>query len=661
MSKPVIFGPYLLLDRIAYGGMAEVFRAKEFASEEGDRIIAIKRVLPSVSDNEQFIAMFRDEALITRSLQHENIAQVYDFDKLDGSYYLTMEYISGVDLKSYFCACEKEGRPMSPELAAHIVCEVAEGLGYAHRASDDSGSSLGLIHRDVSPQNILLSWDGKVKLIDFGIAKARQKSQRTDAGVLKGKFGYMSPEQVRGLPLSNRSDLFSLGAVLWELLTGHRAFDRESDYATMDAVRAVDLPDFEQVAPAVPESLRMICLKALQKDEEERYSRAESLARDLRRWINKQSQQVGAEELARALEQTFSQEQHTEQVLLASYKGHNADQIAESIRAAGASTEHAVQVTVSTPMLQPVIGQARAPVRISPAKPSVTPLAKPIATPSAALPAPLPLEPQRRRLKTERPSKVPFLLMILAVVLTVSGGWQAYDYWLHRPGSLSVSVLPPSVKVFVNFELLGTTQQAPDGRGSLFIEHIPHGWVDVRLEADGYKSLIEQVHISPYQTFSWQTNLPKVALPDGRIELSIFPIEARLSLDEDLLPLDQGQATVVLGDGIKKNLFVSANSFTPYSVNLGPLKPGSQQKMAIKLKLERWDLRVQPEPENARVSISSPGLKTVRGKGAQSLRGLSPNAIVSVSVSRRRCRRSKQKVKSSGLASQPMTVRLKCR
>ena len=295
MPKPTVFGRYLLLDRIAYGGMAEVFRGKQFGEEGFDRIIAIKRVLPAVADNDQFLAMFRDEANITRTLQHGNIAQVYDFGKLDGRYYLAMEYVSGLDLKAYFTACEKAGKPMDPAIAALIVREVALGLGYAHRATDSAGSSLGLIHRDVSPQNILLSWQGEVKLVDFGIAKARQKTQRTDAGVLKGKFGYMSPEQVRGLPLSNRSDLFSLGTVFWELLTGHRAFDRETDYETMDAVRAVDLPPFEQAAQAIPKALQDICLKALSKDEEERYARAEHMARDITRWLSAQDEQTSYE------------------------------------------------------------------------------------------------------------------------------------------------------------------------------------------------------------------------------------------------------------------------------------------------------------------------------------------------------------------------------
>ena len=219
---------------------------------------------------------------------------------------------------------------------------------YAHRATDSAGSSLGLIHRIVSPQNILLSWQGEVKLVDFGIAKARQKTQRTDAGVLKGKFGYMSPEQVRGLPLSNRSDLFSLGTVFWELLTGHRAFDRETDYETMDAVRAVDLPPFEQAAQAIPKALQDICLKALSKDEEERYARAEHMARDITRWLSAQDEQTSQLERRSRRTETFASQHQAERKLLASYERYGASMVETQIRSAGSERETpAVQVGVS--------------------------------------------------------------------------------------------------------------------------------------------------------------------------------------------------------------------------------------------------------------------------------------------------------------------------
>ncbi len=647
MSKPTVFGRYLLLDRIAYGGMAEVFRGKQFGEEGFERVIAIKRVLPAVSDNEQFIAMFRDEANITRTLQHGNIAQVYDFGKLDGSYYLTMEYVSGLDLKTFFNACEKSGKPMNPAFAALIVREVALGLGYAHRATDSSGSSLGLIHRDVSPQNVLLSWQGEVKLVDFGIAKARQKTQQTDAGVLKGKFGYMSPEQVRGLPLSNRSDLFSLGTVFWELLTGHRAFDRETDYATMDAVRAVDLPSFDQAARTVPKALQMICLKALQKDEEERYSRSEHMARDITRWLSSQDDQVGQLELSNTLTQTFSDKYRSERKLLSSYEKYDASLIESEIRAPGA--------TRSTPSVQVGVSkntQVHHPI------PSATPSPKqpPSRTPSAVRmrePAPK-LPPKRSSLK-------PLIMVLIAALLTLGVGWETWQWWITRPGSLQVSTMPAKVRVYIDQEFMGETKPSPDGRGSLVVEQIPHGMVDVLLEAQGHTSLKEKINIRPAQTFAWQPNLPKEALPDGRIELSVKPANSLVTLGDEEFQLTDGKAILTLGDGLKKDLFIRANNYRPYRRKMGPLKPGSTTPVDVALKMERWNLEIVPDPPTARVKISSPGHASIAGKGRQTLRGLKPSAKVMVMVSNARCKRRTKRVSSQGMGEQTVNIKLRCR
>ena len=647
MPKPTVFGRYLLLDRIAYGGMAEVFRGKQFGEEGFDRIIAIKRVLPAVADNDQFLAMFRDEANITRTLQHGNIAQVYDFGKLDGRYYLAMEYVSGLDLKAYFTACEKAGKPMDPAIAALIVREVALGLGYAHRATDSAGSSLGLIHRDVSPQNILLSWQGEVKLVDFGIAKARQKTQRTDAGVLKGKFGYMSPEQVRGLPLSNRSDLFSLGTVFWELLTGHRAFDRETDYETMDAVRAVDLPPFEQAAQAIPKALQDICLKALSKDEEERYARAEHMARDITRWLSAQDEQTSQLELSTALTETFASQHQAERKLLASYERYGASMVETQIRSAGAERE--------TPAVQVGVSQNRQHVP-----------AQRVATPAPT--APLTPTPSGVRMHEPAPtlappnaSRGPAVIATLAAILTVAIGWQAWMWWSTRPGSLQISAMPAKVKVFVNSELMGETKPAPDGRGSLLIGEIPYGEVTVLLEADGHSSLTEKINIRPAQTFAWQPNLPQEALPDAQIELRVTPQEALVTFGEDEHKLEDGQVALILGDGDKKDLYVRANNYRPYRQTVGPLKPGSRSKIDVALVMERWNLEVVPEPADARVKLTSTGLATIAGKGAQTLRGLQPKASVQVSVSRSRCRRYRRRITNHGAGQQTLKVTLRCR
>jgi len=219
VKSPVKFGKYYLLERINVGGMAEIFKAKSFGEAGFERLVAIKRILPSVAEDHEFITMFVDEAKLAGQLTHPNIAQIFELGKVNETYFIALEYVAGRDLRAVFERVKKRNERVPIPMACYCVMKLCEGLDYAHNKKDAAGRNLDLVHRDVSPQNILLSWDGDVKLIDFGIAKAASKSSRTQAGILKGKFGYMSPEQVRGQKVDRRSDVFAAGIVLYELLT----------------------------------------------------------------------------------------------------------------------------------------------------------------------------------------------------------------------------------------------------------------------------------------------------------------------------------------------------------------------------------------------------------------------------------------------------------
>ena len=229
VKKPIQFGKYFLLDRINVGGMAEVFKAKAFGVEGFERLLAVKRILPNIAEDEEFITMFIDEAKIAVQLNHANICQIFDLGKVEDSYFIALEFVHGKDVRAIFDRCKQkpvDGQTAMPiAQACFIVMKACEGLDYAHNKRDGQGREMTLVHRDVSPQNILISYEGEVKLIDFGIAKAAGKMSKTQQGILKGKFGYMSPEQVRGLPLDRRSDVFSLGIVLYEMVAGKRPFD----------------------------------------------------------------------------------------------------------------------------------------------------------------------------------------------------------------------------------------------------------------------------------------------------------------------------------------------------------------------------------------------------------------------------------------------------
>lgn len=274
MKKPRQFGNYWLLDRINVGGMAEVWKAKSFGSNGFERIVAIKRILPNIAEDKEFIDMFVDEAKISVQLTHPNIAQVTDLDKVDDQYYIAMEYIQGKDLRTIFEHLKTRHTPMDISQACFVTMKVCEGLDYAHKKKDNQGHDLNIVHRDVSPQNILISYEGDVKIIDFGIAKAAGKASQTQAGILKGKFGYMSPEQVRGLALDGRSDIFSLGIIFYELLTNERLFYGETDFSTLEKVRNVEILPPSAYNPSIPRQLESIILRALEKEREHRYQSA---------------------------------------------------------------------------------------------------------------------------------------------------------------------------------------------------------------------------------------------------------------------------------------------------------------------------------------------------------------------------------------------------
>ena len=305
MKKPIKFGKYLLLERINIGGMAEVFKAKSFGVEGFEKMLAIKRILPNIAEDEEFITMFIDEAKIAVQLNHANIAQIYDLGKIDISYFIALEFINGKDLRTIWDRHKKRGLLMPIPMSVYIMSRACEGLDYAHRKKDAGGRDLNIVHRDVSPQNVLISFEGEVKVIDFGIAKAANKASKTQAGILKGKFGYMSPEQVRGLPLDRRSDIFSAGIILYELLTGERLFVGESDFSTLEKVRNVEILPPSTYNRKIPDALEKIVLRALSKDPDDRYQSSYDMQEELQRFLILNKTNFARKDLANYMKRAF--------------------------------------------------------------------------------------------------------------------------------------------------------------------------------------------------------------------------------------------------------------------------------------------------------------------------------------------------------------------
>jgi serine/threonine protein kinase len=285
MKRPTTFGKYLLLERINVGGMAEVFIAKAFGVEGFERFLAIKKILPTMAEDQEFITMFIDEARVSVQLNHANIVHIHELQKYEETYYIAMEYVAGRDLRTILERYRRRKEIMPTAQAVYIASKMCEGLDYAHRKKDARGQELFIIHRDVSPQNILISYEGEVKVIDFGIAKAANRAQKTQAGILKGKFGYMSPEQVRGMEIDRRSDIFAVGVILYEMLTGEKLFVGESDFSTLEKVRNAEVPPARHFNPNIPVGLEKVVLKALAREPEDRYQWASDLQEDLMKFL----------------------------------------------------------------------------------------------------------------------------------------------------------------------------------------------------------------------------------------------------------------------------------------------------------------------------------------------------------------------------------------
>ncbi|MFH1130373.1 MAG: serine/threonine-protein kinase [Pseudomonadota bacterium] len=296
--KPQNFGRYLLTERIAVGGMAEIFKAKLFGAMGFQRELVIKRILPQYAEDAEFLRMFITEAKLVCHLVHPNILQVHELGELDGQYFIGMEYVHGIDARQMWRTLAKRRQRLPGVLALFVVAEFLKGLDYAHRAVGADGELLGVVHRDVSPSNVLISFRGDVKIGDFGIALVQQES-KTQAGVLKGKYGYMSPEQVAGLKVvDHRSDIFTSGIVLAELLLGRRLFLGRSDFETLDKVMNVRLDILDRHENALPDDVVRIVRNALQRKVAERYQSAREFHEDISEFLYKRNERITNETLA---------------------------------------------------------------------------------------------------------------------------------------------------------------------------------------------------------------------------------------------------------------------------------------------------------------------------------------------------------------------------
>ncbi|WP_224240750.1 serine/threonine protein kinase [Hyalangium gracile] len=297
-------GKYQLVRKLATGGMAEVYLAKAAGPMGFEKTLVLKRILPHLAEDPTFVEMFLAEAKLAAQLNHPNIVQIFDFGEADGEYFLAMEYIDGPNLRVLLKRANTAGLTLPPAVCARLIASACEGLAFAHDFQDPAtGEALGLIHRDISPDNILVSRQGAVKVVDFGIAKAAGQGHKTQTGLIKGKLAYMPPEQVRAKNLDRRVDVYALGVVLYELLTRHKPFDAPTDASLMQAILFEPQTPAAQHRPELPEAVQRILERALSKDREQRYPDCLALAADLEEFILSVGKPVTTQQIVQLISQ----------------------------------------------------------------------------------------------------------------------------------------------------------------------------------------------------------------------------------------------------------------------------------------------------------------------------------------------------------------------
>jgi serine/threonine protein kinase len=394
--NPVPFGKYELISRLAAGGMAEIFLARTKSIQGFEKYLVIKRILRSRTTDPEFVRMFLDEARVAATLDHPNIVQIYDVGHVDNEYFIAMEYLRGHNLIEIVRAGAKLGYSKPPlEHVISMLTSACGGLHYAHEKRDFQGRPLEIVHRDVTPQNVVVSFDGAVKIVDFGIAKAATREVETLAGTLKGKIGYMSPEQCRGLVVDRRSDVFAIGIILYELTTGKRLYHERSDFETLKKIIEGPVPSPRDILPFYPAALNGIVVRCLQKNPDERYQSARDLHADLDAFARDNQLVTGTVPLAQYMERVFADE-------LAAQKTNDA---------AGLVFASQMGTGTSTPSY---LGET--------------------SRRSSLLEVPL-LKARRQHLMTRA------LQGVAAILLVVAGG--VFVWWRTRPPA-SASLVPPS-------------------------------------------------------------------------------------------------------------------------------------------------------------------------------------------------------------------------
>jgi serine/threonine protein kinase len=657
LREPAKFGNYYLFERVNVGGMAEVFKGVSYGVEGFERLFAVKRVLPSISEDQEFIEMFIDEAKIAVQLNHPNIGQIFELGNAENSYFIAMEFVQGKDLRALFDRARKRGERLDVAMACHLIKEVCEALEYAHSKRNERQDALGLVHRDVSPQNILVSYDGDVKLIDFGIAKAAGKASKTQAGILKGKFGYMSPEQVRGRPIDRRSDLFSLGVVLFEMLTLERCFQGESDFSTLEKVRNVDIRRPSTLNREITPELERILLKALSRNPDERYQSASELQDALQKYLYQSGAFFARKDLAQWMKRMFEADLLDEQRRMQAFRAYARENIPEARRASSqlnavrepdTAPGHVPASSTPAPTFKPKlptlsweedeletsvwdqkpsdIGKApEPPPGRLPLEPAFTaelndqPLesaARPDPHPSAAFPR-ITAEPTFVPPEPATRSRVLALMAVTLIALIVAAVFVLFTL-SGQPATptLVVKSTPTDVTISVDEQILH------QGATPFTTAALQPGRHQIKVSANGYESRIRDITLEPGRELVFEVELQGGRTDESTaLEVDSVPRGARVKVDgvalsDDVTPLTL--RPIAPGD---HEIRVEKDGYQPWvgQVTASAGKTARIEQPII-LSPSRVTVRFMTEPAGARVSLELPsGQRQFAGQAPVSL------------------------------------------
>lgn len=529
--QPKPFGKYFLIEKLATGGMAEIYKAKTFGVDGFEKLLAIKRILPHCSSDKEFITMLIDEAKLSVLLSHTNIAQVFDLGKVGDDYFISMEFVDGINLRELMNRCKEMGEQFPEEIIVFIISEICKGLDYAHSKRDMDGNPLNIVHRDISPQNILISFEGEAKIVDFGIAKAAMNMSHTMAGILKGKITYMSPEQALGKPVDYKTDIFSIGLILYELLTGQKLFTGETQFEVLKKIRSTRITENtfpETMAPA----LKKILAKALAYSSKDRFENAGDMQLELTKFLYSTYLDFSPRKLSNFMRRMFANEIQNKKS-----KRKSENELDAQTRSFLLENEKQQNIVHRTDNEKTRIDQAAQPTKSfldsfltgestmdgsSAEQPELTHSKVKIAMPGVS-----PGEVVTGQIKTPKSWNWLFVLILLSALGV--GGYFGYKKFLYpsiqgeKIGTLNVNSVPTGAKIFLN-----------DKETDLFTPtSIPNVALNISqkitLKKDHYREWSRLVTLISSQALNVDANLE--AIPSGTIAVTTHPPGAKIYID----------------------------------------------------------------------------------------------------------------------------------